>query len=523
MIWLKNNIVILFVFFFTAVVLVLALRAQLGNPNESTMSNQSYVQNGPLEVSHERAYFALAYSIVERKSLQLSVTLAQFSTPDIAYENGKYVSLFAPGVPLIIIPAYIIGKIFGMSQLAVTLVIAIVSLFDAILIYRLARLFTVSKTASATGSLVYLFATPTFVYSVSLYQHQLTVLCMLLGIHIVLKHKSWWGVGLIWLLTGVSMVIDSPNLLLMSPLVIFASMRWLSWGKTLQGYMLRINIKSVLASITILFPAILLISYNVASIGQPFTLSGSLPSVDNISSSGKPVSLLTIDGKKINVFTRPDLMAKAPSLNTFFSPRNMLKGVYVDLLSNQRGVLFFAPVLFLAIIGFVFLYKKYPEQSLVLITLIITNIILYTMWGDPWGGWAFGARYLIPAYSLLAIGIAAAIHQLRSSKVFIVLFIILMVYSVFISTAGALTTNKIPPKSEALALQKQYHTAYKYTYAVNFDQLNAGKTLSFVYNTYAYPFVSLQIYYWIVSGSICVLITGLTIFESLNKKQEAFL
>lgn len=520
MVSIKNSIISTIIVVFVVSIFALTLRGQMGNPNEKMMASLSYINNNPMELSHERAYFALTYAMLEHGTFQLSTPLARFSTPDVAYINGGYFSLFAPGVSFLIIPGYLLGKAFGMSQLGSFAIVALGALINGLLIYKLARLLGISKSASAIGALVYLFATPSFAYEVSLYQHQFTVLCILLSVYILIKFKSWWSVGFVWLLIGAGVLIDSPNVFLMAPLGVYAMLRWVGYSRTLKAYVINLKLKQVFASLLIVIPALVLIWYNTAAFGLPFSLSGSLPSVDNIDSTGKPVSLVTIHGKKVNVFTARGLRLDAPAVNTFFVPRDMINGAFIEIISNERGIFYFTPVLFLAIFGLVLLYRKDSNVTSLLIALVATDLVIYTMWGDPWGGWAFGARYLIPAYSILAIGVAAAVYKLSKNKLFVGVFFAAVIYSVLINTLGALTTNKIPPRKEAISLEKQYHTPYKYTYSLNIDELRSGKTLSFAYNTFFSDTTPLSVYYWILSGSVIVLISGLTLAEMLRKKQE---
>ena len=56
-------------------------------------------------------------------------------------------------------------------------------------------------------------------------------------------------------------------------------------------------------------------------------------------------------------------------------------------------------------------YRKNKELAVTIILMILSIILLYGMWGDPWGGWAFGTRYLIPAFALMSIPIGMALNK----------------------------------------------------------------------------------------------------------------
>src|SRR5438105_4429802 len=95
---------------FCAFILSFSLRGLPGNPTPAELNTKVWKDNGPFELSNERGRFALLYSVIEDHKLNFSVDLAKFAVPDLAYTNGKYVSLFAPGVSFIDIPGYLLGK-----------------------------------------------------------------------------------------------------------------------------------------------------------------------------------------------------------------------------------------------------------------------------------------------------------------------------------------------------------------------------------------------------------------------------
>ena len=133
------------------------------------------------------------------------------------------------------------------------------------------------------------------------------------------------------------------------------------------------------------------------------------------------------------------------------------------------------------------------------------NTLLYSMFGDPWGGWSYGARYLIPASGILAIGIAPVLDRFKKNYFFIPVFFLLAGYSFYINTLGAYTTSSIPPKVEAVNLE----TPIPYTYEYNFQLLEKQNlSSSLFYNLYFSKAISSKDYIAIFSG---VLMTTLII------------
>ena len=139
------------------------------------------------------------------------------------------------------------------------------------------------------------------------------------------------------------------------------------------------------------------------------------------------------------------------------------------------------------------------------------------MWGDPWGGWAFGSRYLIPSYAILSIFVALLLTYWRKNILFLALFIILFGYSVAVNTLGAITTSAMPPQPEVLNLEKISGIVQRYTYQRNWEFLIAGNSKSFVFQTFARKYVTSEQYFEILAGLIILAGLSLTIFLKLQK------
>src|SRR6185437_9390999 len=140
-----------------------------------------------------------------------------------------------------------------------------------------------------------------------------------------------------------------------------------------------------------------------------------------------------------------------------------------------------------------------------LMTAIIGfDILLYSMWDDPYGGWAFGSRYLIPAYSILAIFIALLLQKIAKKNILLLLFFAVFSYSVGVNTLGAITSNRNPPKVEAVALAKVSGKEQPYTYVRNFNILNQDISKSAFFETLAGNFVTAWNYYTYLTSFIVI-------------------
>lgn len=141
-------------------------------------------------------------------------------------------------------------------------------------------------------------------------------------------------------------------------------------------------------------------------------------------------------------------------------------------------------------------------MTVLLLSVICTNILLYSMWGDPYGGWAFGSRYLIPTYALLSIFISIALTRYKKSIPFLLCFFVVFIYSVTVNTIGALSSSANPPKVEVLALEKLSGKVQKYSYNRNFDYLSSDQSKSFLWQTYLAADITALQYLILLAGSI---------------------
>jgi len=514
-----KNIKTSILFIVVLAIIAFSLRGNFGNPAAINLQEGSWKENGPFELSPERGRFALLYSLVEDKSFFFSTELARFTTPDLGYKNGHYVSLFAPAVSYITSVGYIIGKYFGISQVGAFATIALFAFFNGLLIRALAKKLGANNTASNLAMLIYLFATPSFAYSVTLYQHQISTFLILASLNLLISTPSFLKLFLIWSLCALSIPVDYPNLVLMAPIGIGA----ISWLGRLENEKnkLQLNFKPVylVAFIGLVFPLIFFFWFNYNSYGNPLQFSGTINSVDAIDQNGIPTSSRLDALTSIDKIKNPTPHHQRSAVS-FFKTRQILSGLYIHLLSPDRGILYFTPVILFGLFGIIIAYKKRLPSVKILFSVIGANLLLYSMWGDPWGGWAFGSRYLIPSYAILSIFIAIFLTEYGKKILYVLPFWALAMYSVFVNTAGALSTSAMPPKVQVLELERISGTIQKYTYERNLDMLKSGNSKSFVYNTFLKKNLTAFQFYQIIAGLISLTIAMETISLLLTKSKN---
>lgn len=452
---MKTKTFSVFLLFFCLLILSLALRGLPGNPGDNDLNTVAWTENGPFELSPERGRIALLYSVVEDRSLELSSRLADFARPDVGLVHGKYVSLFPPAVSFLAIPGYLLGRALGYSMVGAGVVVAVFALANFFLVKALAEKMGADAIPAALGALAFLFGTPAFAYGVSFYQHHLSFFFIFLAVFLFWEDAGHITRLMLWFCLGMAVIVDYPNIFLVLPLILQSF-----W----QAVVIERKYKKIVALPVFFLPVLFLLFFNQLSYGHAFRLSGTVPR-----STAGLETLSAEDKLAYSHYEAEDKAAK--TVVAFFNSRDLLNGFLVHLISPDRGVVFYAPAVLIGILGAVIAYRKNLRGTILLINLASLNLVIYSLWGDPWGGWAFGSRYLIPAYGVLAVFLSLFLTYCRPKALILPVFLVILGYSLAVNTLGALTSSKNPPRVEILALEKMTNKEEKYTFARNFDYL----------------------------------------------------
>lgn len=514
--FIQNTLIFLYVLIFVGLILALTVRGIPGNPTEDELNAPYWKESGPLELSPERGRFVLSYSLIENKSFQFSKNLARFASPDVAVtKDGKFVSLFAPTLSFITIPGYIIGKFFNISQVGTFAVVSFFALLNLFLIRAISIRLGTNKWAATLAGFVFLFATPAFAYGVNLYQHHVSTFLILSSIYLLLKFRGFLSLFLIFFFCSLALTLDYPNLFMMFPIGLVAFLKIFYAEKKENKLKLSIKLPYLLSVIAVIFPILFFLWFNNASFGNPFQLSGTLQTIKNIENND--VKNTPIQGSQPKL---EETLGYRKTAIGFFKTRNLTNGLYLHFLSPDRGIIFFAPVILFGIIGIILALRKKVYMVSLLVAVIGANMLLYSMWGDPWGGWAFGSRYLIPNYAILSIFVALFLTFWGKKYFLMPIFAFFVFYSVAVNTLGAITTSANPPQVEVLELEKLSGSVQKYTYERNWDYLLSGHSKSFVYQTFLKNYISTFQFYMILTVSISSLATLLLILNMLQASRK---
>jgi len=514
---IKRYIFKLLFYVIVFVLVLFSLRGAYGNINSSNINHDSWKEDGPFELSPERGRFALTYSLVEDKSFQFDLPVARFALPDLGYFKGKYVSLFAPGVSFLIIPGYFLGKLFGLAQVGSFLIISFFALSNVILIRSIAKKLGAKDYHTMIAALAFLFATPAYTYAVSLYQHHVSVFLLLAGVWVYMNYNSALSTWVIWFLVALSVSIDYPNLFMMMPLTLLALFRIIK-VRHLKGFVqIKFKFFNLLSISGIIMPFLFFGWVNLRSYGDIFRLAGTVENVREIDDRGYPVRKLPKDATQLEEYRAGERDSNSVALG-FFNSRNISNGLFIHFLSPDRGIVFFAPVVLFSIVGAFVLYKKNSKTLGLFCAISLINIFTYSMWGDPWGGWAFGSRYLIPFYAIACILLAVSMDKIYKSKLLRIFLFAVLMYSVSVNVLGALTSSRNPPKIEVLALEKLSGKEEKFTYERNWDYLRTQGTKSFIYNRYLKDYLRPTEYYFLVVSIISIFITFVFLHDFILNK-----
>jgi hypothetical protein len=479
---------ITFVFFIAISILIFALtlRGIQGNIRPQEIFSKLDTAITPFSVSPERGRYILTYNLVEHHKFDLFKDEADAAYPDVGVHNGKFYIFFAPGVSLLATPLYLLGKQFGLAQVGTFSLSAIFAILNLIFIFAISRkILNLPYWAALCGSLIFGYASCSWSYSITLYQHQVTTFLVLSGIYgaWLFKQKGKFHlVGGIWTWTAyaIAFVVDYPNVLLYLPVMLYFG--FCAFNFEVQKKVLKISFKPAFVFCSLFFVLVSLGHgyYNLVNFGGVTKLSGGL--------KGYVSAIRSIQSDKQNKLTESEVALTDQNPASFFQENDFPNGLKVLSISSDRGLFFFFPIFSLSFLGIWKALKKPTPEIWVFIATLMTFLFLYSSWGDPWGGWAFGPRYLIPVMALSSLFISYWISSNSRSFVKKLITFLLFAFSCGVAILGAVTTNSVPPASEASALR--IDSNFFYNFSLLLKNLGGG----FVYNTYFKSHLSLWQY-----------------------------
>lgn len=498
---------------FCIFIYLLTLRGIYGNPQVGMIKNNLDQVTKPFELSPERDRYILILSLTQNKSFALTKELADAAYPDTGYYKGKYYIYFPPGISLLALPLFKLGSIYNLSQVGAYLTITIFAFLNIIFLYKISRkILKLSFWSSILVPLIFAFGSTSWSYAGTLYQHHVSTFLIISSFYFVWKFRkhtrwSWFWALLVWINFGYGIWVDYPNALLMLPVMIYFFLSSFTLNKMSNAIKISFQFLSIITSLVFIILIAIHGYYNYVNFGDWKRVSGSLIGVKKIEESQL---LKTATGSATIAF-----LQEQKQLVNFFREDKIANGFYTLTVAIDRGLFLYSPIFILALLGILYSLRKKNLEIAILLSTIAVNFFLYSSWGDPWGGWAFGPRYLIPSMAILSIFIGVFLHEVKHKIISRIITFILFLYSSAVALLGALTTNQVPPKVEADYLHM------KYNFFLNWDYFMHGKSSSFIFNQYASKYINLQQYFLLIWGVLIIIVIITLFILPLFEKHES--
>jgi hypothetical protein len=433
-----------------------------GRLDYQTASSRNRQLGGPFESSGSTSRYALTEAMVEDKTIFLNEEKAGFASPDVSESEGKYFSLFNPGVSIVGVPFYILGKKIGIPQLAAYFSSILFSAASVLLIVYISAKLGFRFYTGLLAGLVYLFGTNALSYSLTYTQHPLSSFLVLLATCMALQKSSWLSYIFFALIYGIGIIVDVPNAVIMFPLVIYLITKEIYFQRSRGRIKVTLGWK-IFGLLAGLVPMLVFFGWYNHQLTGSYTrmpqFVGRSQDFWSNNSQNEPV--------------------EPEGANIPFKTRNLVQSLNIFFFSSERGIPYYSPIVLLGIFGFYIMRKKRAVN--VIAGVFLANLVIYSLFNDATGSWSFGPRYLLPGLAILSIGIPAILERFSRSVLFTGIFALVLSYSVFINVMGAMTTTLVPPRVEAVSMAKPIPYDFRYNWnLMTEDDLNG----SLIFNTF---------------------------------------
>jgi hypothetical protein len=336
----------------------------------------------------------LTYAMADRGTLYLDGLDRQ--TGDIAFFHGHYFCDKLPGLSLLAMAPYsltraILGlplhplqsapKDYWPSDYWITLgTSGLLSAMTAVLLVRLAFNLGCCPRRAALVGLAYGLATPAYVYATLAYGHQVSAFALTASFYLLYQRASGreaTRLALAGFLAAYASVTELQVAPASAVLAIYLAAQCLARRRRAHS----LGWFAVGAAV----PTLILMAYNMSAFGAPWEMGyfhHANAQFAKVHNRQNPLGL-----------RRPD-----PSL------------VVPLLWGEYRGLLFYAPILFLAAPGWLLLAaRRCFDIAAVSLSIVVVIFIVNLSYPEWTGGWSTGPRLLVPLLPFAMIPVAAVL------------------------------------------------------------------------------------------------------------------
>lgn len=340
------------------------------------------------ESSNELSRLYLAFAIAEEGEVYIDNIMEKWGDiTDKSQYNGRYYSDKAPGTSFIALPAVLLiralsagtGLFFARDDaLSFTRVVTVILPSIFFLLYLLGVLdgsplkkITNDERCITAGVLVYVFATPAWVYSTLLYGHQLSAMAGFTAYLLLrlTREEEDASSNLRFFVAGI--------LIGLCPLIEYPC-AWIS--ACLVFYVLRGKAgKNPFFWVGLVLPLIAMGAYHKIAFGSPLAT-----------------------GYSFKVYGRDADFHKGVLWGIGLPSFETLRGIMV---SRKRGLFFYSPVLLAVLPGFVRMARlpHFRKDFLLCVAVLVGHTFIIAGFKDWTAGWSFGARHLVPMLPFLIL------------------------------------------------------------------------------------------------------------------------
>ena len=388
---------------------------------------------------NQNSRFALVRAIVEQGTFRIDDTVhfaGRLITGDLSRYDGHFYSDKAPGLALLAVPPVAMAHPFvaapqsprgiaTLSYIATLLTAALPTVFTALIILYLSGKLGASPRAAMLAAMVFGLGSPAWCYATLFYGHALTTACLTgaFGAAVALadpsnRRRDWLFASAVGLGGGWATLTEYQAA------VPAAMTALLAVACAYRNGAARASRVAAGVTVSACICAAILAWYNTASFGSPLRIGY--------------MNEVGFEGLKVG----------------FFGLSSPNRGVLLELLFGRfRGLLYLAPVLAAAPIGFVLFIRDRRSRlpgltAAAIVTFYIVFNASYIYWD---GGWSYGPRHMAPALPFMSLALAPLWSRGKT-----LLRVVLMVTGLYgaglalvaVSTTAQPPDNRLRPVTE---------------------------------------------------------------------------